>query len=54
MTGLLAVPLHRRLDDAWDDAWDAAVHRRLPRVDTVRALAATAGTGAAVWLVLGG
>ena len=49
-TGLLAVPLHRRLDAGWD----AAVHRRLLRVDTVRALAATGGTGAAVWLVLGG
>jgi hypothetical protein len=50
VTGLLAVPLHRRLDAGWD----AAVHRRLLRVDTVRALAATAGTGAAVWLALGG
>ena len=50
VTGLLAVPLHRRLDVAWD----AAVHRRLLRVDTVRAVAATVGTGAAVWLVLGG
>jgi hypothetical protein len=49
-TGLLAVPLHRRLDAGWD----AVVHRRLLRVDTVRALAATGGTGAAVWLVLGG
>ena len=50
VTGLIAVALHRRLDTGWD----AAVHRRLLRVDTVRALAATAGTGAAVWLVLGG
>ena len=49
VTGLGAVPLHRRLDRAWDDA----AHRRLLRVDTVRALAATAGTGAALWALLG-
>jgi hypothetical protein len=49
VTGLRAVPLHRRLDRAWDDA----AHRRLLRVDTVRAVAATAGTGAALWAVLG-
>ncbi len=48
-TALGAVPLHRRLDRAWDDA----AHRRLLRVDTVRAVAATAGTGAALWAVLG-
>jgi hypothetical protein len=48
VTGLLAVPLHRRLDGGWDPA----AHRRLRRVDTARALAATAGTGAALWLVL--
>jgi hypothetical protein len=49
VTGLLAVPLHRRLDAGFDD--DA--FRALLRVDTVRALAATAGTLAAGWLVLG-
>jgi hypothetical protein len=49
-TGLFAVPLHRRLDAGWD----ATDHRRLLRVDAVRALAATAGTGAALWLVLAG
>ena len=48
-TGLLAVPLHRRLDRAWDDA----AHRRLLRVDTVRAVAATAGAAAALWALLG-
>jgi hypothetical protein len=48
VTGLRAVPLHRRLDAGWD----AAAHRRLLRADTARALAATAGTAAAVWLVL--
>jgi hypothetical protein len=48
VTGLLAVPLHRRLDFGWD----AGVHRRLRRVDSVRVLAATSGTGAALWLVL--
>ncbi|SDG58811.1 DUF1772 domain-containing protein [Klenkia brasiliensis] len=47
-TWLGAVPLHRVLDRGWD----AAAHRRLLRVDTVRAVAATAGLGAAVWLVL--
>ncbi len=49
VTGLGAVPLHRRLDRAWD----GAAHRRLLRVDTVRAVAATAGTGAALWALLG-
>ena len=48
-TALGAVPLHRRLDRAWDDA----AHRRLLRVDTVRAVAATAGTVAALWALLG-
>ncbi|RBY82983.1 DUF1772 domain-containing protein [Geodermatophilus sp. TF02-6] len=48
VTGLLAVPLHRRLGAGWDDA----ALRRLLRVDTVRAVAATAGTAAALWLVL--
>ncbi len=49
VTALVAVPLHRRLDAGWD----AAAHRRLCRADTVRALAATAGTVAAAWAVLG-
>ena len=48
-TALGAVPLHRRLEEAWDDA----AHRRLLRVDTVRAVAAAAGTGAALWALLG-
>ena len=48
-TALGAVPLHRRLEEAWDDA----AHRRLLRVDSVRAVAATAGTGAALWALLG-
>ena len=48
VTGLLAVPLHRRLDRGFD----AAAFARLLRVDTVRALAATAGTLAALWLLL--
>nr|WP_239522217.1 DUF1772 domain-containing protein [Geodermatophilus sabuli] len=48
-TGLGAVPLHRRLDRAWD----SAAHRRLLQVDTVRAVAATAGTAAALWALLG-
>ncbi len=49
VTALFAVPLHRRLDAGWD----AAAHRRLLAVDTVRAVAATAGTAAAVWVLLG-
>ena len=49
VTALGAVPLHRRLEEAWDDA----AHRRLLRVDTVRAVAATAGTAAALVTLLG-
>jgi hypothetical protein len=49
VTALVAVPLHRRLDAGWD----AAAHRALCRADTARALAASAGTLAAAWLVLG-
>jgi hypothetical protein len=49
VTALVAVPLHRRLDGAWDPR----THRSLCRADTVRTLAATAGTVAAAWLVLG-
>jgi hypothetical protein len=48
-TALGAVPLHRRLGEAWE----GAAHRRLLRVDTVRAVAATAGTSAALWALLG-
>jgi hypothetical protein len=44
-----AVPLHRRLGAAWDDA----AYRRLLRVDTVRALAATTGSAAALAALLG-
>jgi hypothetical protein len=47
-TALGAVPLHRRLGEAWDDG----AHRRLLRVDTLRAVAATAGTVAALWALL--
>jgi hypothetical protein len=35
-----------------DAGWDAVAFARLLRVDLVRALAATAGVGAALWLVL--
>jgi hypothetical protein len=48
VTGLLAVPLHRRLDAGWD----AGAHRRLLRVDAVRVAAATGSAAAALWLVL--
>ena len=48
VTGLLAVPLHRRLGGGWD----AAAHRRLMRVDTVRLAAACGGVATALWLVL--
>ncbi|MGR6964904.1 DUF1772 domain-containing protein [Geodermatophilus sp. URMC 61] len=48
-TALGAVPLHRRLGAAWDPA----AYRRLLRVDTVRAVAATAGTAAALAALLG-
>ena len=48
VTAWFAVPLHRRLDTGWD----AGAHRRLLAVDTVRAVAATAGTAAAAWAVL--
>ena len=44
-----AVPLHRRLGAAWDDA----AYRRLLGVDTVRALAATTGSAAALAALLG-
>ena len=47
LTALGAVPEHRRLSAGWDpDAF-----RGLLRVDTLRALAASAGTAAAVWVV---
>ena len=48
-TALGAVPLHRRLEQGWDDG----AHRRLLRVDTVRAVAATAGTVTAAVALLG-
>ena len=48
-TGLGAVPQHRRLTVAWD----GAAYRRLLRVDTVRAVAATGGTAAALVALLG-
>ena len=48
LTAVRAVPLHRRLTDGWDDA----AFRGLLRVDTLRALAATAGTAAAVRVVV--
>jgi Domain of unknown function (DUF1772) len=37
VTGLLAVPLHRRLDAGWD----RAAHRKLTHVDTIRVAVAT-------------
>ncbi len=46
VTGLLAVPLHRRLDDGWDPG----AHRRLTRVDAVRVGAATANLAVAIVL----
>ncbi|SEO43035.1 DUF1772 domain-containing protein [Trujillonella endophytica] len=48
LTALGAVPQHRRLDRGWD----VAVHRRLVHVDTLRALTATGGVAAALWLLL--
>ncbi|MGY1744821.1 DUF1772 domain-containing protein [Blastococcus sp. SYSU D00695] len=48
LTALGAVPQHRRLDRGWDPV----VHRRLLRVDTLRALTATAGVAVALWLLL--
>ena len=48
-TALGAVPLHRRLGAAWDEA----AFRWLLRVDSVRAVAATAGTAAALLTLLG-
>jgi hypothetical protein len=48
-TALGAVPLHRRLGTAWDDA----AYRRLLRVDTLRAVAATVGTAAALAALFG-
>ncbi|MFP5369281.1 MAG: DUF1772 domain-containing protein [Actinomycetes bacterium] len=47
-TGLLAVPLHRRLGGGWDPV----AHRRLVSVDTVRLGAACGGLATALWLVL--
>ncbi len=48
VTGLLAVPLHRRLSAAFD----AAAYRSLLRVDLVRAVLATGNAGVAVVMVL--
>jgi hypothetical protein len=48
-TALGAVPQHRRLGAAWDEA----AFRRLLRVDSGRAVAATAGTAAALVTLLG-
>lgn len=50
VTGLLAVPLHRRLSAGFD----AGCHRSLLRVDLVRAALATANAAVAVGLVLTG
>jgi hypothetical protein len=47
VTGLLAVPLHRRLSTGFD----AAAHRTLLRVDLVRALLATANAVVAASLL---
>jgi hypothetical protein len=48
-TAFAAVPLHRRLSAGFD----AAAHRRLLRVDLVRALAATADVVCALLLAAG-
>ena len=50
VTGLVAVPLHRRLDVGWD----AAAHRRLLRADALRVALATAGVLVALALVATG
>lgn len=46
VTGLLAVPLHRKLSTGWDDA----AFRRLLRVDALRVLVATANVGVGIAL----
>jgi hypothetical protein len=48
-TGLLAVPMHRRLSRGWDES----AHRRLTAVDAVRVAAATANVAVAAVLALG-
>ena len=48
LTAAGAVPQHRRLSAGWD----GEAFRRLLRVDTARAVAATAGTAAAVWALV--
>ena len=47
LTGLFAVPLHRRLSAGWDDG----VFRQLLRVDAGRVAAATANVAVAVLLL---
>ena len=49
VTGLLAVPQHRRLGAGWD----RIAYRRLVRADTARLAAATGSVLAAVWLSTG-
>ncbi len=49
LTGLVAVPLHRRLSRRWDPS----AHRRLLRVDAVRVAAATLNVAVAVTLTPG-
>jgi len=48
VTGLVAVPQHRRLGQAFDPT----AYRRLLRADSVRALAATGAVLAVGWLAL--
>jgi hypothetical protein len=48
LTAVGAVPQHRRLSAGWDDG----AFRRLLRVDTLRAVAATAGTAAAAGVLV--
>lgn len=50
VTGLLAVPLHRRLSGGFEPA----AYRSLVRVDAARVALATANAGVAVGLVLSG
>jgi len=49
VTGLLAVPLHRRLERGWD----RGAHQSLVRVDAVRLAAATANVVVSAFVVLG-
>ena len=49
ITGLAAVPQHRRLGERWDPL----AYRRLLRADSARLVAALGGVAAAVWVAVG-